>query len=146
MGVSDIVNIVAVVAVAGGLIAFTVPFLHRRSARKTQRLTMLQQALEHPQLDASTRNQILAALSKEHRFRPLRFLFRLDFWERVVFAGGWLTFLVFGGVSAGVGLGLVHSRYLDFFLFWTLLGLAMMTLPMAVHEFSRRMRSLSAPR
>lgn len=146
MRLNYLLVVVVMVAAAVGLFAFIMPYFHRLGARKTQRLTMLQQALEHPQLDAATRNQILQSLSKEHRWRPLRMLFSLVFWERAVFAVGWLTFLVFGGVSVGVGLNLVRSRHLDFFLFWTLIGLAMMTLPMAVHEFSRRMRGLASQR
>lgn len=112
-------------------------------SRKSQRLSMLQQALEHPQLDAQTRAEILRVLTREHSGGGLRFLLSAAFWERLLFAVGWLTFLLFGGRWVGAQLG-VFSRYqMDTCMVFGLLGLALMSLPIAMHEFVRRTRTVA---
>jgi len=125
------------------LILLISSFSRHRAARRGQRLTMLQQALEYPQLDPQTRNQILRVLTEEQR-GGLRFLFTVAFWERLLFAVGWLMFLLFGGRWIGAQLD-VFSRYqMDMCLVFGLLGLALMSLPIAMREFVRGSRNVAA--
>lgn len=136
----------AVLFLCGCVIALLVlvaSFSRHLESRKSQRYAMLQQALSHPQLDAETRNQILRVLAKEHSGGWVRFLFTIAFWERLIFAAGWLMLLLFGGRWAGAQMGFFSYFQMDFMLIMALLGLAMMSLPIAMHEFIRRTRSVA---
>lgn len=143
MRTDEIAAVGALLVVTGGLIAIFAPLLARRAARAKQRLDLLQQSLQHPQLDPATRNQILLVLANEHEANKWRWLTSRSFWQRVIFGGGWLLFVFFGGVAA-----LAMSNFLPKFIMQSafmlcLLGLALMTLPYGLGELARRNRQLA---
>jgi len=135
----DFAAIGVFVVVAVGVVSI----LGRRHARVKQRLTMLQQALEHPQLDAQTRSQILAVLSNEHESSKLGFLVSKAFWHRVIFGSAWLLFIFCGGLSVLAWFRIIPQHLAQFPMVLALIGLAVMTLPFSLRELSGRQRQVA---
>lgn len=123
--------------VLGSTVAIAGPWLRRRDARAKQRLDLLEESLQHSQLDPGTRNQILSVLAKEHEAK-LGFLANRAFWQRMIFGGGWLMFVVCSGMAILSWSGMVHRQIANGALAGALVGLAVSSLPFAMREMSSR--------
>ncbi len=134
----DFAAIAVLFVVLACTVAIAAPWLSRRNARVKQRLDLLQQALEHPQLDAQTRRQILTVLANEHQSRKLGALLRGAFWQRLVFGGAWLMFVFCGGMALLSWSGIVPRHIGSEALVFSLMGLAVASLPFAMRELSTR--------
>lgn len=127
----------------GGLWSVLMQAAKRRHQLRMQRLQLLQEALRHPQLDEATRRQMLEVLGSEHRL-PMAMLLRLGYIAFLSVA--WLLFLV-GGVCWILGQVQGWSwRDMEESMVATIVGFALLTLPMAVRELLRRDRSAAATR
>ncbi|MBK8097425.1 MAG: hypothetical protein IPK26_09975 [Planctomycetes bacterium] len=133
------------------LIAFVLPLgliftalmvrMTNRHNLREERLKVLQKALEAPALDESTRRQVLEVLSLEERRAA-------DFWgnlavffrcwvPRVSVAIGWILLVFCGGMWTVLRLTDNHRG--DFSLVaFAMIGLVLVSLPMALREFDRR--------
>ncbi|MBL9076956.1 MAG: hypothetical protein JNL08_05600 [Planctomycetes bacterium] len=130
----------AVLIVLVGIVALLTSA--RASAQRLQlrRFELLQKALEHPQLDAATRSEILRVLAGEQRSAPLsaRLGALAPLGRTAWFGIGWLLFVF--GVGAAV------LRWLEVFSVPTLsdsipmalVGFGMLTLPLAIGELQAR--------
>ena len=134
----DFAAIAVLFVVLACTVAIAAPWLSRRNARVKQRLDLLQQALEHPQLDAQTRRQILAVLANEHQSSKLGALLSGVFWQRLVFGGAWLMFVFCGCVAFFSWSGIVPQHIGSEALVFSLMGLAVASLPFAMRELSSR--------
>ena len=114
-------------------------WLNARRARYAKRLDVLEKALDHPEMDAATRSQVVALLAREHVGRPLGFLARASFWLSASFVVGWLILIVFGLEVLLVRAELL-SMSIEVPLVMTAVGLALVTLPIATREFFDRAR------
>lgn len=144
----DFATIGLVIAALGIIIAIVVPWSIRRDARAKQRLDLLGESLKNPQLDAQTRSQILSVLAKEHESGRLHFLKNPVFWQRLVFGGGWLAFVFFGGMALLSWIGVVSHQFLSESMVYSFMGLVMMSLPVAMRElaaFKTRSASREGP-
>ncbi|MFT4515079.1 MAG: hypothetical protein ACI89X_001213 [Planctomycetota bacterium] len=137
LSVEDMFAVGFLIAAAGVVIAIFVPWLKRRDARAKQRLDLLGESLESPQLDPGTRNQILSVLAKEHEAK-LGFLSNRAFWQRMFFGGGWLMFIVCSGMAALSWSGVVDHKVASEALVGALTGLAVASLPFAMREMTTR--------
>jgi hypothetical protein len=144
--IADLAAIGLMIAAMGTTIAILVSWLRRRDARAKQRLDLLDKSLENPQLDAQTRNLILSVLANEHESSRLHFLKNTAFWQRLVFAGGWLAFVFCGGMALLSWSGVVYLRIADEALVYSLMGLAVMSLPIAMRELALKVRRVSRER
>lgn len=139
----DIAAFAVFVLLVSAVLAVVLSVVGRRDARVRQRLTLLQQALEHPQLDAATRSQILSVLAKEHDASKLRFLTSANFWHRIIFGGGWLVFVFFGGIALLAMNNVLPQGMAQLAIVWSLCGFAVLTLPPALRELLRRKSQLA---
>ena len=105
-----------------------------------RRLEVLEKALEHPQLDAETRTQLLATIVEQQTRSPLGFLSRPSFWLSACFVVGWLLVIFNGAVLLLLRLNVLSISYLDPSLLMVAVGLALLTLPVAFREFLFRAR------
>ena len=135
----------AILLLVGGLALFIFAavmvssWLSARRARYAKRLDVLGKALDHPEMDAATRSQVVALLAREHVGRPLGFLTRASFWLSASFIVGWLILIVFGLEALLVRVELL-SMSIEVPLVMTAVGLALVTLPIATREFFDRAR------
>jgi hypothetical protein len=143
MSWDEIAAFAVFVLLVGAVLAAVLSVVGRRDARIRQRLTLLQQALEHPQLDAATRSQILSVLAKEHETSKLQFLKSANFWHRFVFGGGWLVFVFFGGIALLAMSNILPQQTAQLAIAWSLCGFAVLTLPLALRELLRRKSQLA---
>lgn len=137
MTYDDLAAIGVLLAVLGSTIAIVGPWLSRRNARAKQRLDLLEESLQHPQLDPETRNQILSVLTKEHDAK-FGLLANGALWRRMIFGGGWLVFVVCSGMAVLSWSGMVHRQIANGALAGALVGLAVSSLPFAMREMSSR--------
>lgn len=128
----------------GGLWSLVMQAAKRRHQLRMQRLQLLQEALRHPQLDEATRRQVLDVLGSEHPRLPMAVLLRAGYILFLCIA--WLMF--FGGGVAWILSELQNWSWRDQepAMFATIVGFALLTLPVAVRELLRRERSAPAPR
>lgn len=135
----------AMVLLAGGVALFIFAalmvssWLKARRARHAKRLDVLEKALDHPEMDAATRSQVVQLLAREHGDRPLGFLARASFWLSASFIVGWLILIVFGLGALLVRVELLNMS-IEVPLVMTAAGLALVTLPIATREFFDRTR------
>jgi hypothetical protein len=116
---------------------------------KRERLRTIQRAIESGHLDEATRRQVLEILTADSR-RAAEFWQRL--WpnlvhlaRRVVFIGGWLTLMIGGGMWIAMEIGGTGSRYdTEGAMVATVIGMALVTLPLALRELDAR-RAASRP-
>lgn len=109
----------------------------RRHRTARQRLDVLGDALQRPDLDAETRRNILRVVTDEHEASRLQFLRRPAFWRGATFAVGWMMFLFCGGMSLAAGMDLIDDSVTDQAIPAALLGLGLLTLPVALREVHR---------
>lgn len=137
--VGALVTVVALVAIGLGYVIG-----RRRRSRGSQRLDILQQALQRPDLDPGTRAEILRVLANDQQL--VRWLLSPMFWQRIWFGVGWMTFLVAGGLWLWTvfdyGTGLPPRAVAPF----AMVGLAMLTLPHGLRELSNREQRAAQPR
>ncbi len=116
---------------------------HRHELRLV-RLQALQEALRHPQLDEETRRNVLAVLGREHSGVTMAMFLRGVY---ITFLGAaWLTFFT-GGIFWIFGT-FQHWGWRDVepAMVATIVGFALLTLPVAVRELLRRERGTSPAR
>lgn len=129
-----------------GVIILLMSLRGRSRSGATRRLEVLERALEHPELDAETRAQLVATMVEHQTRRPLGFLFRSSFWLSACFVVGWLLMIVNGVGVLLTELELLHAFKLDALLVMGVAGLALATLPIALREFLYRTRQASDAR
>ena len=134
----------------GGLVVGAIILLMSLRGRSrsgaARRLEVLERALEHPELDAETRAQLVATMVEHQTRRPLGFLFRSSFWLSACFVVGWLLMIVNGVGALLIELELLRSFKLEGPLMLGAVGVALVTLPIALREFSDRVRQPSGAR
>ena len=121
-----------------GVIVLLMSLRGRSRSGAARRLAVLEKALEHPELDAETRAQLVATMVEHQTRRPLGFLFRSSFWLSACFVVGWLLMIVNGVGALLIKLELLHAFKLDALLVMGVAGLALATLPVALREFLYR--------
>ena len=121
-----------------GVIILLMSLRGRSRSGAARRLEVLEKALEHPELDAETRAQLVATMVEHQTRRPLGFLFRSSFWLSACFVVGWLLMIVNGVGALLIELELLQSFKLDALLVMGVAGLALATLPVALREFLYR--------
>lgn len=132
--------IVLSAAVVVGVILLLLSVRSRSRSVANRRLEVLEKALEHPQLDAETRTQLLATIVEQQTRSPLGFLSRPSFWLSACFVVGWLLVIFNGAVLLLLRLNVLSISYLDPSLLMVAVGLALLTLPVAFREFLFRAR------
>jgi len=136
----------AILLLVGGVALFVFAallvssWLKARRARHAKRLDVLEKALDHPEMDAATRSQVVQLLAREHGDRPLGSLARASFWMSASFIVGWLILIVFGLMALLVRVELLVGVSIQGPLVMTAAGLALVTLPIATREFFDRAR------
>jgi Flp pilus assembly protein TadB len=113
-----------------------------RRRDEQQRLAVLQAALDHPQLDAATRQELTRVLVDQHREakdRSGRTMQKVARGAYVAMLGaGWLGALVGGGMWAlGAADGMRFGQLMGAIAV-TLTGVAVITLPIALRELMYR--------
>lgn len=139
---SEDIAILGFVTMGIGVLAAVVT---RQQKVEQQRLQVIQAALQRPELDPALRQQLIDALAK--RSRPsqlLAHLLTVRFWQKAMFAVGWMMFLVMGGAFLLGQLDLV--RVPSDIAIGMLVGLALMSLPRALEELKLRGGRLAEPR
>jgi len=139
----------SVIAILGGFVAFLSGVVAiamgasggRQHSERQKRLDILEKALERPDLDAALRREILGVLAREHepQHRPAA-------WRSVSFGVGWLLFVMCGGVLALDFVGVVRNIDERTVGPLALLGLGLLSLPVALREMTRRDGSLANQR
>ena len=130
--------------VVGGLVFLISYCLRASKASSARRMEVLDRALDHPDLDRETREQLVSLLAREHSSR-LAFLGQMSFWLSACFVIGWLL-LVFNGAAAVLCQLQVLSVPIVAPLVTAACGLALVTLPTAVREFWARGQRAPHPR
>lgn len=124
-------------------LAFTalMVWMTNRQKLREERLKVLQKALDLPTLDDGTRRQVLDVLSLEQRRAA-------DFWRnsaaffrrwvpRASVAVGWVMLVFCGGMWTMLWMTDNHRGDFQLVAF-AMLGLVLVSLPMALREFDRR--------
>lgn len=107
-----------------------------------QRLSILEKALQHPNVDDSTRAELLRTLSAQRPSSPTvagdspHLL--VNWWPKLWFGSAWLLFVMGGCLLAAEALDLTNIRDTHSLLITMVSGFAMMTLPTALREITRR--------
>jgi len=131
--------------IVGVLAVVLLIWLNHRNAMAKKRLDLLSQSLDHPDLDAATRQKILDVLTKEQGMGLLGWLFNKELWLRLIGGVGWLTFVIAGGLFLLMAAGIIRGQEKEHFLVTALIGLAVVSLPVAVREMAAsRERNSSA--
>lgn len=116
----------------------------RRLAMRRRRLDLLEQGLQHPDLDAATRAELLRVLARDQRAGVFAALGRLlssgACWRVVWYGSGWLMFVVGGCLLAARAMSLVPGPNPQIVLPMAITGFAVLTLPLALSELGRRRR------
>jgi hypothetical protein len=129
----------------GGLVSMWSTARRRRHELRLRRLDVLQEALRHPQLDETTRREVVRVLGAEHRWFTWAQLLRGGYvlyltvsWLLLVAGGGgWIYFEIVGG----------SWRQIEPLVAMTVLGFGLLTLPFALRELlGRTGRSASVAR
>jgi Na+/melibiose symporter-like transporter len=113
--------------------------LRHRHALRLQRLTVLHEALRHPELDEGTRRELLALLGREHGQR-----WRLAY--GVYLALAWCGFVVCGACWVYYGVRGWSEWQLEPLMLGTVVAFAMLTLPFAVRELLGRVPAVTRTR
>lgn len=107
-----------------------------------RRLDLIEQALRDPSTDAATRALLLRSLAREHSSGFTAWLWagarNPTVWRTLWFGTGWILFLVFGGALAAASMGLLRFPRVEDVLPVAIAGFAMITLPTALRELTRR--------
>ncbi len=134
---------IAALAIIGGLtVSVVITITTARQKVRSQRLKVLETALNRQDLDETTRREILRVLTQEHSATWLAPLLRPDLWQKLSFGFGWFLFLISGGVGIAGLLDVMHVPA-EAVVPMMLLGLALMTLPLGLRELMRRDRRLA---
>jgi hypothetical protein len=140
--------VLGVMTVSCGLVALLVATSRSRSLQN-RRLDVLERALAHPQLDSPTREELLRLLARDGvgLFGAVsRLLRNPQFWRVIWYGAAWLMFVV-GGCMFGARVlspSLMPGSSVSDFLQVAIIGFAMLSLPLALQELSRRHHA-SAP-
>ncbi len=115
----------------------------RRIEMDRRRLDLIEQALKDPSIEPATRNELLRALAADATpagsapacDKPGG---QRDWWHALWFGIGWCLFVVGGCLMAAEGFRFVQTRDMKTTLPMTVVGFAMLTLPTALRELTRR--------
>jgi hypothetical protein len=133
----DIAVMASICAISGAVIAVGTTYIQRRFETRKQRLEVLDKALDRADLDPATRQELLRSLTDEQKGdRP--FFLQPGFWQRTAFAVGWMAFLLCGGLLVLGYTGIIYMPNLEFVAPMALIGLGLMSLPVALRDFGRR--------
>lgn len=127
--------------VIAGLLVVLLVHVSRASSTAHRRLDVLERGLAHPQLDPTTREELLRVLAREQAglFGALaRLLRNPQTWRLAWYGVGWFFFVTGAGMLAACALDLISRNAVSTFLPMTITGFAMLTLPLALQELSRR--------
>jgi len=145
MGPSLALIVVAMVIglpVLGVLTAVLMQAGKRRHQVRVQQLQVLQKALEHPALDERTRADLTRLLADDHRRKHGPLGARLGRWLRgghvLLLACGWL--LLIGGIGFWIASDALDlpNRSMQPAIAATIVGIALVTLPLALRELLGR--------
>lgn len=132
-----------------GLMAWLAARTKPMEVRK-KRLDVLDKALQHPQLDAETRSQILRVLAEEQRREATTWLQRLTRYaplgRTLWYSVGWILFVIGGCMSVLVAIEIAPRSMVPTCASMTMVGFAMLSLPLALGELTRRQRAPVADR
>ncbi len=131
----------------GGCLMALLVFLanaHKQATSlRTHRFDALMAALRDPATNPVTRDELLRALVRDHH-GSLGFLWQRlrnpATWRTLWFSIGWLLFIVGGSFFAFGALGVIDGVDRSSVLPVGVLGFAMLTLPLALRELTRRDR------
>lgn len=120
----------------------------RRATEMDQRrIDLIEKGLQDPTLDAATRAHLLRSLADE-RIEVPSALWRLvtgaAFWRGLWFGTGWMIFVVGTGLLVAEALDFTRGLNEPITIAATLLGFAMLTLPLGLRELQVR-RERTAP-
>lgn len=114
----------------------------RRSVEVDQRrLDLIEKGLQDPTLDAATRAHLLRSLADERievTGTLWRFVTGATFWRGLWFGTGWMIFVVGTGLLVAEALDFTHGLNQPITIATTLLGFAMLTLPLGLRELQAR--------
>ena len=113
----------------------------RRDESDRQRLAVIERSLQDPTIDAATRAEVLRALARDHSSVHgllWRALTSLTFWRVLWFGSGWFLFVIGGCMLAAEGMDITRGVEAEIVLPMALVGFAMLTLPAALRELTRR--------
>lgn len=120
----------------------------RRSVEVDQRrLDLIEKGLQDPTLDAATRAHLLRSLADERievTGTLWRFVTGATFWRGLWFGTGWMIFVVGTGLLVAEALDFTRGLNEPITIATTLLGFAMLTLPLGLRELQAR-RERTAP-
>lgn len=120
----------------------------RRESEQQRRMDLIEKGLAHPALDEATRAELLRLLTAEQCRASATFGERLPrlapAWRTIWYGAGWLLFVFSGCMLGANALELTPGLEARTFVPLTILGFAMLTLPLALGELQAR-RARSAP-
>jgi len=137
MNSEDIAVMASICAVSGAVIAVSTTYIQRRFETRKKRLEVLDKALDRADLDGETRRQLLRSLTEEQTDDKPFFL-QGGFWQRAAFGVGWMAFLLCGGLLMLGFLDVIYMPNAEFVAPLALIGLGLMSLPIALRDFGRR--------
>jgi len=132
---------IAAIAAIGGVVAVLNRWKQRLELER-QRLGILEKALQHPNVDDATRAELLRTLTAQrppsHPVAGSAANHLVSWWPKLWFGSAWLLFVVGGCLLASEALDLTNIRDTHTLLIMMVSGFAMMTLPSALREITRR--------
>lgn len=132
-----IVATASVCAVAFSTIVISTMYIQRRFESRKKRLEVLEKVLDRADLDAETRQELLRSLADDEAGEKPFFL-QPTFWQKAAFGVGWMSFLLCGGLLLLGTAGIIYLPDAEFVAPMALIGLGLMTLPVALRDFGRR--------
>jgi len=137
---------VALLAAVGGIVVWLTSRSRADSLRR-RRLDLLEQSLQHPTLDDTTRTELLRLLADEHRrARPFfeRLVQHTQLWRTLWLTAGWFLFVIAACMLGAEWLDLTRGVEKGFAVPMLILGFAMLTLPAVLRELDAR-RNRTSP-
>lgn len=140
-------------AVVSSVVAMVVAILAQRQKKSSvddRRLDLIEKALQHPNLDEATRNELLRALAEPRQPDRAAVATPADqganWWPKLWFGAGWGMFVVGGCLLLSEAADITRIRDMEVLLISTSVGFAMLTLPAALRELTRRSGPATARR
>ncbi|MBL8753195.1 MAG: hypothetical protein JNK15_07830 [Planctomycetes bacterium] len=138
----ELVVLLACLACATGAILFVVHQMRGPGSQHRRRFDALVASLQDPALDPNTRAEVLRALARDHAGWGGRLWAKLSqpvLWKALWFGAGWFLFVLAGTALAMHATRIVEAwQMVPMLTMLTAVGFAMVSMPMAWREATRR--------
>ena len=139
-------ELVILCAIVSVIVAIASSILARKRASDSlaaRKLDLLEKALQHPGLDDATKIDLLRSLAARHQDpHQVRVMAAIkaggNWWPTLWYGAGWFLFVICGCILGAGAMGLMRGVEEEVVLPMALVGFAMLTLPAALRELTRR--------